>query len=292
MMEKETKYLISLSSFSPFVGFRLKLLYDFFQNFEEIWNADRFTLKGLGLEEKLINSFANHKKSYSFEEFLTELKKENIKIVTFKDKNYPNNIRGLSDAPLLLYYKGELKRADDNAIAIVGSRNMSEYGKVMAEDFTDYLSKKDITIVSGLALGIDAVSHKKALQNAKRTIAVLANGLKFVYPKSNASIANEILDRNLGCLVTEYPPLTKPEKYYFPLRNRIISGLSKAVLVIEGSRRSGTIHTAMHALNQGKTIFAVPGRISDENSGAPNFLIEQGATIVDKPQDVLNYLVT
>ena len=165
---------------------------------------------------------------------------------------------------------------------------MTNYGQTMARKFSHTLAKKGITIVSGLAYGIDTVAHRAALSVSGRTIAVLGCGLDMVYPKENQGLAKKI--EKDGALVSEFPPGTKPLPKNFLVRNRIISGLSLAVVVIEGERRSGTLSTAAHAANQGREVFAVPGRVDSALSGAPLFLIEQGATIARGPEDVLEYL--
>ncbi len=210
------------------------------------------------------------------------------KKVKLNDPSYPENLKQIVGAPKSLYIKGTIKPEDKLAVAIVGSRRMTKYGKEMAWKFSHALAKKKVTIVSGLAYGIDSVAHKAALAAGGRTIAVLGSGLDVIYPKENKKLALEIIKN--GALISEFPPGTEPRGENFLIRNRIISGLSLAVLVVEGARKSGTLSTASHAANQGREVFAVPGPVSSPLSEAPIFLIEQGANVAKRPQDVLDYL--
>ncbi len=182
------------------------------------------------------------------------------------------------------FIKGTYLDSDKNAIAIVGSRKMSERAREVAYKFSYELAKKGITIISGLAVGVDTVAHEAALAANGRTIAVLAHGLDRIYPNQNINLANEIVKH--GCLITKFKEGTIPVAKNFLARNQLIAGLSKAVLVIEGEKRSGTISTANHAANLGVEVFAVPG------SPATDFLIENGASITTKPQDILKYLAS
>jgi DNA processing protein len=184
--------------------------------------------------------------------------------------------------PDTLFIKGNYLEKDKNAVAIVGSRQMSERGKKLAYDFSFYLAKNNITIISGLALGIDTIAHTAALTANGRTIAVLAHGLDRIYPKENIDLANKIIKS--GCLITKFSEGTIPYAKNFLARNQLIAALSKAVIVIEGEKRSGSISTANHAANLGVEVFAIPG------SPATDFLIENGANIATKPEDIMDYL--
>jgi len=209
----------------------------------------------------------------------------------WKDRNYPENLLTLPDneRPQLLYMSGKIKKKDRNAVAIIGSRKMTDYGKIMAARFARELAKNDITIVSGLARGIDTIAHKAALSAGGRTIAVLGCGLDIIYPPENIALAKRVA--NNGALISEFPLGTKPLGRNFLTRNRIISGLSLAVLVVEGARRSGTLSTASWAANQGREVFAIPGSIDSPLSAAPHFLIENGARIAQKPKDILDEII-
>jgi DNA processing protein len=209
-------------------------------------------------------------------------------IITPLQKNYPENLRNSIDPPDAVYVKGKITKKDNIAVAIVGSRLASAYGKEVAKRFSKELSKRGITIVSGLARGIDTISHKAALEAGGRTIAVLGSGLDVIYPPENKSLAEEISKH--GALITEFPEGTKPLKHHFLQRNRVIAGLSLAVVIIEGKRRSGTLSTARHAAEMGREVFAVPGPVNSPLSEAPHYLIEQGARVAKSPEDILEYL--
>src|SRR3989344_2481852 len=204
------------------------------------------------------------------------------------DEHYPVNLKNISGAPRQLYVKGALLKKDSKAIAIVGSRRMTDYGKQTAWHFSKYLAGKGITIVSGLARGIDAVAHTAALAAGGRTIAVLGHGLDRIYPAEHEGLAQKISQN--GALVTEFPHETLPQGKNFLVRNRIISGLSLGVLFVEGAQRSGTLSIANWAANQNREVFAIPGRGDSPMSFLPNYLISQGAISVQRPQDILEYL--
>ena len=202
--------------------------------------------------------------------------------------SYPENLKEIIGAPERLYIKGTIKPEDKLAVAIVGSRKMSQYGQQMAIKFAGDLAKRGVTIVSGLAYGIDTLAHKAALSAGGRTIAVLGSGIDVIYPRRNEKLVQEIVKN--GALISEFLPKTPPYGKNFLVRNRIISGLSLAVVVVEGARKSGTLSTAAHAANQGREVFAVPGPVNSPLSAAPLYLIEQGATIAKGPEDILEYL--
>lgn len=218
--------------------------------------------------------------------YLKEMEKNKIDIITIKDKEYPNILKEIEDFPLMLYIKGNKNILNNKNIAIIGCRECTEYGRKAAVYFSYNLAKENITIVSGLAKGIDTYSHIGALKAGGKTIAVLGNGLDIIYPKQNEKIYEKIVKFG-GAIITEYPLGTKPEKNNFPERNRIISGMSKGVLIIEAKEKSGTIITADFALDQGRDVFAVPGNINSVNSVGTNRLIKEGAMPVTNFRDVL-----
>lgn len=211
-----------------------------------------------------------------------------IEEISIESKEYPEQLREIYDAPLKLYVLGNKEILNQTGVAIVGSRNATEYGKRVALQFSKDLSKNGINIISGLALGIDTCAHLGTLHQdcIGKTIAVLGSGLDEIYPKQNISLARKIIHMG-GCLISEYPLETKPEKMHFPQRNRIISGLSKGVLVVEASEKSGALITADFALEQGREVFAVPGNISNFTSVGTNNLIKQGAKLVASFEDIV-----
>ncbi len=214
-----------------------------------------------------------------------------IKTISIKDKNYPKPLKEIKDPPEVLYYEGELK-SEENCFAVVGTRMSSSYGKQMALEIAGDLAEAGLTIVSGLAPGIDSFSHLAALEGRKRTIAVLGTGLdeKSIYPQENLKLARKILELG-GALISEYPPGTRGTQFTFPQRNRIISGLSLGVLIIEAKQKSGALITANWAKKQGRKIFAIPGPIHSLNSKGCHYLIKhEVAKLVENANDILKEL--
>lgn len=211
-----------------------------------------------------------------------------FKVFESGSAGYPENLKQIEGFPKKIYIAGRILKRDSKAVAVIGSRSMSEYGKKVAWDFSVALAKKGVTIVSGLARGVDSVAHRAALSIGGRTIAVLGSGIDYIYPPENKGLANEISLN--GAVVTEFPPGTPPIGKNFLSRNRIISGLSVAILVVEGARRSGTLSITNWALDQGRDVFAIPGRVDSHLSDLPNFLIENGAIPATSPEDILDSL--
>lgn len=218
---------------------------------------------------------------------LEELENKNIRLITFTDAEYPDILREIPDSPLLLYAKGQELGECSPAIAIVGARNASQMGYEVAHDFAFKLAKAGFTIVSGLALGIDTYAHRGALEAGGKTIAVLANGVDITYPRSNAKTREKLL--KTGAIVSEYAPGVAPLPWYFPIRNRIISGMCIATLVIEASARSGSLITARLAGEQNREIFAVPGGSGKSPSQGTMNLIKEGANLVTSPEEIIDY---
>lgn len=285
----EEKYLVAIYSFSYFGPVRTKLLISYFGSPKKVWAADKKGLLEIGLKENVVHKFIEYRQNLDLKRYFDKLRILSVKFITYKDKNYPLNLKGLSDAPLVLYYKGTLKKSDKNAVAIVGSRKNTSYGREVATKLSGALASYGIVIVSGLAFGIDTAAHKSCLEVGGRTLAVLASGLDIITPTTNTFLAKEIIKKD-GAIISEYPLGHRPGKSDFPERNRIISGLSKAVLVIEGAQKSGTLHTASHAAEQGRQVFAVPGQITNPMSEAPHYLIKNGARLVTGVLDILNEL--
>ncbi len=213
-----------------------------------------------------------------------------IKTINIADKNYPKLLKEIKDPPEVLYFRGEIL-PDENCFAIVGTRMCSAYGKQAALEIAGDLAEVGLTIVSGLAPGIDTFAHLATVERNKRTIAVLGTGIneESIYPKENLKLAKRILEIG-GCLISEYPPGTSGSKFTFPQRNRIISGLSLGTLVIEAKQKSGALITAGLAKKQNRPIFAVPGPIHSSNSKGPHYLIKNGAKLVENANDILNNL--
>jgi DNA processing protein len=234
-----------------------------------------------GLSEKL----AAIQRSHALSHELTRLQAARMTVLTIVDPHYPQSLRWIPDPPLVLYTRGTLRQEDSLAVAVVGSRRPSNYGKLMAQRLSTELVQHGFTVVSGLARGIDSLAHQGALQAGGRTVAVLGSGMNVIYPPENRRLCETISDT--GVVMSEFPLDTKPDRWNFPRRNRIISGLALGTLVVEAAANSGALHTARHALEQGREVFAVPGRIDVPNSRGTHSLIKQGAKLVEGINDIL-----
>ena len=210
-----------------------------------------------------------------------------MKIIEKEDKNYPEKLLKIKNPPQKIYIEGNENLLNKEIIAIVGSRMATEYGKKCAKLFASELSKQGFTIISGLAVGIDTIAHIYSMEEVGKTIAVLGSGFNNIYPEENYYLYKKILENN-GCVITEYPPETQKSKENFPKRNRIISGLSVGVLLVEAKYGSGGAITAKHALKQGKNLFCIPNRIDEKTGYNTNLLIKQGANLVTCPQDIID----
>ncbi len=211
---------------------------------------------------------------------------KNIKITTYWDDDYPINLKNIYYPPLILYSLGNISEMDNQSIAIVGTRKNTDYGKYVAQYFSSELANKNITIVSGMARGIDSIAHKAAIRENGRTIAVVGSGLDIIYPPENINLFNQIIEN--GVVFSEFPLGTKPDAQNFPKRNRIIAGLTLGTLVIETKENGGAMQTAKFAFDQNKEVFAVPGNITSNQSNGTNILIQRnGAKLVRVPEDIL-----
>lgn len=214
--------------------------------------------------------------------------KNKCELIAFSDARYPKLLKEIANPPMLLFVQGEVALLNSHQLAMVGSRNPSITGRELANRFASQLTQSGLTITSGLALGIDTASHQGALQGQGKTIAVLGTGLNHIYPSSNKKLADEIKER--GALITEFSPETPPKANHFPLRNRLISGLSLGVLVVEAAIRSGSLITARHAVEQGRDVFAFPGSVHNSLAKGCHHLIKQGAKLVESIKDILEEL--
>lgn len=257
-----------------------------FQNLLDLWNGKSSEINAMnGVSNKVKEKIIKNRNKEYLEKFFAKIKKENIEIVTTYDENYPKRLKYIDYNPRVLYVKGKILEEDDFAIALVGSRKSTNYGKWACEKFTKELTDLGITIISGLANGIDTVAHRSALENGGRTIGVLGNGVDVIYPKRNLSLYKEI--EKSGAVLSEFPLGTPPFPYNFPQRNRIISGLSMGIIVIEAQEKSGSLITATHALEQGKDVFALPGNINSMFSKGTNKLIKDGARPLLEIDDII-----
>lgn len=266
---------------------RFYKLLENFGTMEAAWKAPLFDLKPI-LGEKVLRSWQEIKGSWDPELEMAKLERYQYRVLCHSDPGYPAALKKISDPPPVLYVKGTFEYGDDVAVAIVGTRNPTPLGGHTARELAANLSRQGLTIVSGLARGIDSEGHRGALDAGGRTIAVLGSGIDVPYPPENEPLLEEISSR--GAVVSEFPLGTEPFAKNFPARNRIISGLSLGVIVVEAAQDSGSLITAGFALEQGREVFAVPGNIGSESSKGPHKLIKQGAKLIESYMDVLSEL--
>lgn len=260
-----------------------------FGSLAEAWNATRSELREAGLDQRTVRVIAEERLNIEPDAEWERLEKACIRTLTWNDTAYPARLKEIDDAPPLLYVKGDLVPQDDLSVAVVGTRRATPYGRQVAEEMSFQLAANHITIVSGLARGIDAIAHRSALQAGGRTLAVLACGLDLIYPSEHKKLASEIIER--GALISEQPLGAQPRGDFFPRRNRILSGMSLGVLVVEGDIKSGALITADFANDQGREVFAVPGSVFSTQSRGTNLKIQRGeAKLVLQVDDILEEL--
>ena len=274
----------------PNIGpIRVRRLLEQFHEPQAILSApERDLLLVPGIGEEMAAQIADWENRIDLPEELRRIREHGIELLTLADPRYPAALRQIHDPPFLLYLKGTITPADAAAVGVVGSRRMSHYGREQARKFSFQLARAGFTIISGLARGIDTAAHEAALAADGRTIAVLGSGIGKVYPPENQALADRIAAS--GAVLSEFPVLYVPDKQSFPLRNRIVAGLSSGLLVVEAPARSGSLITANQALEQGRAVFAIPGPIDRPSSEGCHRLIQQGATLVCTPDDVIDEL--
>lgn len=284
----EKAYWIALSKVPGIGPHRLTSLLETCGTVEAVWKASIQALREAGLDKRTLENLLECRRTIVPAAELAKVKQAQVKVLTWEDDNYPANLRLMDGSPPVLYVRGTLTKADVWAVGIVGTRRATPYGREVARTLATELAQAGVTVISGLALGIDAVAHKAALDAGGRTIAVLGSGVDQLYPMSNERLGLRMLHQ--GAIVSEYALGVRPEARNFPPRNRIISGLSKGIVVVEASRRSGALITAHFAAEQGRDVFAVPGSILHSGSAGCNYLIQQGAMPFLKIDDVLEQL--
>ncbi|MCM8785817.1 MAG: DNA-processing protein DprA [Candidatus Omnitrophica bacterium] len=266
---------------------KLQKLFNELKNIEEIFKLDTKKLVEFGLSKNIAEKIKRWEE-LPLKEEIKYIENEGINILTIKDPNYPFLLKEIYDPPILFYFKGNINFNNIIPIAIVGTRTPSVYGIKMAEKFAFELSQFGFTIVSGLARGIDTAAHTGALRANGKTIGIMGSGFKNFYPPENRKLGKDIIKN--GAVITEYPSFTLPEKYNFPKRNRIISGLCKGVIIIEAGPKSGALITANFALEQGRDVFALPGRVDTLYSKGTNQLLKEGAILIENTNDILEAL--
>lgn len=256
-----------------------------YKSFSTFWTMDSSRLYKTFLAPGLVDTIVSIRKEKSALKYLNELYARGIKVVTAEEPQYPRLLAMIADPPYMLYYMGQIEIIEEICFAVVGSRAATVYGKNVARKIGGELTANNLVVVSGMARGIDTEAHRGALEGQGKTIAVLGSGLDIVYPTENKQLFEDICIS--GLVISEYQPLTVPEPGNFPMRNRIISGLSRGVIVVEARKKSGALITADFALEQGRDVFAIPGPITSKNSEGANNLIKQGARLVTCIDDVL-----
>lgn len=259
-------------------GYRIRTLMARFKNPDSILSASFNELvQTEGIDKILARNIVTHTDTGFADRQLELIAKHQVQLITFWDSDYPTNLKKISDPPILLFVKGQLQAGDERAVAVVGTRTPSQYGKVITEKISTELAGRGITIVSGLARGVDTLAHWSAVNSGGRTLAILGSAINKIYPYENQKLAEKI--QSQGALISEFSMDTAPDAPNFPRRNRIISGLSKITILVEAGEKSGALITAAMAADQNREVFAVPGNITNPKSWGPNRLIRDGAHI-------------
>ena len=282
------KYWLWLTNLPGIGNMKIRALLKQYKTPIQIWQATQKELSQIVFLTKGDMQHLMHKSLSKADAIMQDMCQNNIQAITIQDKHYPSLLKHIYGAPCILYVRGQVEVLRTEMIAVVGSRRASVYGKKVAEKLAYEMAERDITIVSGMARGIDTHVHKGALKAGKKTIAVLGCGVDIVYPKENDQLMGYIIKS--GAVISEFPPGTSPTPNNFPARNRIISGLSAGTVVVEAGERSGSLITADFALEQGREVFAVPGNIDSPGSEGTNNLIKQGAKLITCTQDILEEL--
>lgn len=285
----EDKYWLGFNLVKGIGPAKVQALLSYFGDIESAWYAEPAQLEKIGIDRRSLDNLLAARGSLNLDEELHRIHAKNITILTLANEAYPAYLREIDGPPPVLYMVGSLEDIDRWAVAVVGTRRVTPYGRQVTQELVNGLVHSGVTIISGLARGIDAIAHKTALEMGGRTVAVLGSGPDIVYPPEHRDLARQIV-RGRGAVISEYPLGTEPEAKNFPPRNRIISGLALGVIVVEAGERSGATITARYALDHGREVFAVPGNINSLASRGTNRLIQQGAKLITSADDVLEEL--
>jgi DNA processing protein len=289
VLNTDIKYWVGFNNIPGIGRVRLGQLESHFGSLEPAWKAALGEMQRAGLDSPALRAIDQWRSKIDPDAEMEKLVKYHVQVLTCNDKDYPRRLKEIYDYPPVLYVKGTILPEDEWCLAVVGTRRATVYGKQVTEEMVTDLARSKITIVSGLAKGIDTVAHRTALEAGGRTLAVLANGLDTVYPAENSNLARAVMEN--GALISEYPLGAKPRAENFPRRNRILSGLSMGVLVTEADENSGAMITARDALEQNREVFAIPGSILSPASRGTNHIIQAGeAKLVTKYTDILEEL--
>jgi len=284
-------YSAALAHFPKITYARYKKMATYFSNLENLWEAEIADLISAGLDENIASEFLYWRDQNPTDKIYTRLEAEGIRTVSIGDDNYPKRLREINDPPLTIFYRGFLPDEAAPALAIVGTRKMTVYGKQVCYDMARALAEQGLIIVSGLALGIDGMAHQGSIDAHGQTVAVLGSGIdkQHIYPSYHKPLAEKIIAEG-GAVISEYPPGFMPTPYTFPARNRIIAGLSLGVLVVEAPEESGALITARCALDYNREVFAIPHSLTSPTGAGPNNLIKMGAKLVTCPKDIIETL--
>lgn len=285
----DEKYWLGFNRVKGVGPAKIQALLNYFNDLRTAWDARKEQLERIGFDQRSIANFLALREKIDLDQSLADVHKIGVSLLTWESEDYPSYLREIDGAPPVLYVHGSLEDIDRWAVAVVGTRRLTVYGRQVAQELVTGLVLNGVTIISGLARGIDSIAHQTAIQHGGRTIAVLGSGPDQIYPPENRGLARQIINGH-GAVITEYGLGVKPDARNFPPRNRIISGLSLGVVVVEAGERSGATITARFATEQGRDVFAVPGNINSPASKGTNRLIQQGAKLITKVDDVLEEL--
>jgi DNA processing protein len=285
---KDRKYWIGFNLIKGIGAVRMQGLIAYFGDVEAAWKADPAVLAEAGLGAKVIERVLAARSTVNLDQVWEKIETQGIKILTWEDEEYPGRLKEIDQPPPVLYIRGDYLQDDLFAVAIVGTRKVTAYGRQVTEEIASFLAANGMTVISGLARGVDAIAHQTALRAGGRTIGILGSGVDKIYPPEHRALADQMMQR--GAIISDYAVGTPPDASNFPPRNRIISGLSLAVVVIEAAETSGALITAEFAAEQGREIFAVPGSILAPQSKGTNKLIQNGALPLLTPADLMQAL--
>ncbi len=289
MDDNELKYWIAFTQIPHIGPVRFKLMERHFGSLEEAWRAGIPELKLAGLDARAARSVAEGRQTIDPDAEISRLADHHARAIAWRDADYPPRLKEIADSPPVLYCLGEILAEDERSVAVVGTRRATAYGRQVAHRLSFDMAKAGVTIVSGLASGIDAVAHWAALEAGNRTVAVLGSGVDVMYPREHTNLAAQIAEN--GALISEHPLGTRPKAEHFPRRNRILSGITLGTLVVEAGEHSGALITARHALDQNREVFAVPGSVLSPSSRGTNRLIQRSeAKLVSDYKDILEEL--
>ena len=286
--DDERKYWVGFSGVAGIGRVRISRLLEHFGSLQEAWQAPEGRLRQAGLDSRIVDAVLDVRSTLCLNAEMEKVERCGAQVLTCRDPLYPPRLKEIYDYPAVLYVRGRLPADDEPCLAVVGTRRPTIYGRQITEEIVGDLAGGGITVVSGLARGIDSVAHRAALDAGGKTVAVFACGPDIIYPRENSRLAEAIVES--GALISEHPPGVTPRPESFPLRNRIMSGLSLGVLVVEAGERSGALITAAQAVDQDREVFAVPGSVLSPASRGTNRLIQEGAKLVRDYADILEEL--